>query len=88
MQRSCQHIVSTETMTILVHHTEPFTDISQLRKSCVPNLSCDQFNQLCSAEGKIAPAMSILLHEAKCFTNAYVFCFIIFYGYKWLQMFI
>jgi len=38
---------------------------NQLRKSCVLNLSCDQFNQLCLAEGKIAPGVFILPHEAK-----------------------
>jgi len=44
-------------MAILVHQTA-VTD-SQLSNSCVPNLSCDQFNQSCSPEGKIAPGVSL-----------------------------
>jgi len=31
----------------------------QLSKTCVPNLSCDYFSQLCLAKGKIAPVDSL-----------------------------
>ena len=36
---------------------------SQLRQSCCPNLSVDRFSQPCSAGGKIAPGVYILLHK-------------------------
>jgi len=38
---------------------------NQLDKSCVPNLSCDQFNQSCLAESKLALGVFILPHETK-----------------------
>jgi len=39
----------------------------QLSRTCVPNLSCDYFNQSCSAEEVILPheGGKILPHEAK-----------------------
>ena len=33
----------------------------QLSRTCVPNLSCDYFNQLCSADGKIDKAQKCML---------------------------
>ena len=35
----------------------------QLSRTCVPKLSCDYFNQICLAKGKMA------LHRLKCFWN-------------------
>ena len=53
-------------MTTLVHgyRTESLHMSRQLSRSYVLNLSCDHFNQLCSAKGKIDHAI-ILPHEAK-----------------------
>jgi len=51
--RSCQQLASTETMPLLVYQTEPLS--SQLRQTCCPNLSCDQFSQSYLAGGKRAP---------------------------------
>ena len=36
---------------------------SQLRQSCCPNLSCDQFSQSCLVDGKIAPGVYIMPYK-------------------------
>jgi len=42
-----------------------FMDITVSEQVMPSNLSCDQFNQSCMAEGKIAPGVSMLPYEAK-----------------------
>jgi len=46
---------------------------SQLRQSCCPNLSCDQFSQSCSAGGKVAPEVCIVPHKI-IVTCVIIFC--------------
>jgi len=48
----------TENNTCYRHH-------NQLDKRYISNLSCDQFNQSCLAEDKIASGVFILPHETK-----------------------
>jgi len=56
-------------MAILLHGTEALQAIGmrhhgQLSLSCVPEMSCDHFNQPRLAKGKIAPAV-LFANEAK-----------------------
>jgi len=63
--RSCSQLASTESKITCPSHWPIYRRHSQLRQSCCPNLSCDQFSQSCLAGGKIAPEMYILPHNAK-----------------------
>jgi len=44
----------------------------QLSRTCVPNLSCDYFNQSCSAEGKITPKLFCPMRQNWQSTKMYV----------------
>jgi len=44
----------------------------QLSRTCIPNLSCDYFNQSCSAEGKITPEVILPMRQNRQSTKVFV----------------
>ena len=93
----CSHNASKKLLTACQHWKHNITCLSdwaiyrwhsQLRQSCCPNLSCDQFSQSCSAGGKVAPGVYILPHKAMqecrsmfCLIKQLLTCEIIFFVY-------
>jgi len=65
-QEATDQFPSTETMAkaYLSMRVNCYRHHSQLSKSCSPNVSYDQFNHSCLAEGKISPGVFILPHKA------------------------